>query len=404
MEIKYTKRPINRRVLKQKVIVSIICGAVFGMVAAFLYTVTQPFFNARFTQDPSKQVVIQVGSSGSSSSGRSNGNSNGTTSDIKSLKQIQKDLYETGEKAGRSVVVFNETAGEGYLASSGQSSLKTGIIFAQNEEQLFILATQDAIFGQTTVSVTFYGGEKVEGNVVGIESGSRLGVVSVPLDSISHNTAIKISVAQVGNSRYVEEGDYVVAIGNPEGDVRKCVVGQITCYTNMVSYMDRQYYLLNTNILEKSNTDGFLIDENGMLIGILTHDLDSAGQVSNIVAIGVSDISQMITRMCNNEKLPFMGIHAANISKATAQTYNLKEGVYVQSVETNSPAVEAGLQPGDVIVEVAGQAVKNGRQLYNVLLDIDLNRLDKRNINVKALRFNNADYKELNIEMIIEAI
>lgn len=83
--------------------------------------------------------------------------------------------------------------------------------------------------------------------------------------------------------------------------------------------------------------------------------------------MSVSELKQVIEDLSNNKDIPYLGLRISTVTEEISGEYSIPKGVYVKGVEMESPAMTAGIQEADVIVEVNGQEIMTVEQ-YNQLL------------------------------------
>jgi serine protease DegQ len=176
-------------------------------------------------------------------------------------------------------------------------------------------------------------------------------------------------VITLGNSDALQVGDQVLAIGNPFG------VGQ-TVTSGIVSALGRNQLGINTfeNFIQTDaainpgNSGGALVDVNGQLMGINTAIYSRSGGSMGIgFAIPVSTAKQVLEGIVKEGvvRRGWIGVEPADLSPDLMETFGVKarNGVLITGVLQNGPAAQAGLRPGDVIVEVAGKNIGNVSEL-----------------------------------------
>jgi S1-C subfamily serine protease len=174
-----------------------------------------------------------------------------------------------------------------------------------------------------------------------------------------------LPVMTLGDSSRLQVGDRVLAIGNPFG------VGQ-TVTSGIVSALGRNQLGLNTfeNFIQTDaainpgNSGGALIDTDGNLMGINTAIYSRSGGSMGIgFAIPVSTARQVMDSIIAQGRVVrgWIGVESAELTPELAQTFGLpkgaNQGVIVTGVLRQAPAAQAGIQPGDVIMQIAGQGV-----------------------------------------------
>jgi S1-C subfamily serine protease len=197
--------------------------------------------------------------------------------------------------------------------------------------------------------------------VIGADPDTDLAILRINLD--------RLPVITLGNSDTAQVGDRVLAIGNPFG------VGQ-TVTSGIVSALGRNQLGINTfeNFIQTDaainpgNSGGALVDVNGNLIGINTAIYSRSGGNMGIgFAIPVSTARQVLEGIVRDGQVVrgWVGIEPMELTPELAETFGLKqtEGVIITGVLQNGPAANAGLRPGDMLLKVGGQPVKNVGEL-----------------------------------------
>jgi len=169
--------------------------------------------------------------------------------------------------------------------------------------------------------------------------------------AISVNIRDSLKVATLGNSYVLDQGDMLIFVGKLHSSVDTINYCTITSLSTKIA-IDHNFEILETNVAKTSGDYGFLYNSSGALVGI-TYESEDA----TVKALGLSDLKWIIEEMINNQGVMYCGIEGQNITDELAEKYSLPTGVYISSVEINSPAYLAGLQAGDVIVEVDGKSL-----------------------------------------------
>jgi S1-C subfamily serine protease len=175
----------------------------------------------------------------------------------------------------------------------------------------------------------------------------------------------------LGNSDALQVGDQVLAIGNPFG------VGQ-TVTGGIVSALGRNQLGINTfeNFIQTDaainpgNSGGALVDVNGHLMGINTAIYSRSGGNMGIgFAIPVSTARLVLEGIVKEGvvRRGWIGVEPADLSPELMETFGVraKRGVLITGVLQNGPAAQAGIRPGDVIVEAAGKQIGNVSELLS---------------------------------------
>jgi Do/DeqQ family serine protease len=247
-----------------------------------------------------------------------------------------------------------------------QQGLGSGVIVSPEG---YILTNNHVIEGAAEIQITLSDSRRAIAQVIGTDPETDLAILRIDLE--------RLPVITLGNSDTAQVGDRVLAIGNPFG------VGQ-TVTSGIVSALGRNQLGINTfeNFIQTDaainpgNSGGALVDVNGNLIGINTAIFSRSGGSMGIgFAIPVSTARQVLEGIVRDGQVVrgWVGIEPMELTAELAETFGLpkqSEGVIVTGVLQNGPAANAGLRPGDLLLKVAGQPVKNVGELLTQIASL----------------------------------
>lgn len=366
-KVKKPKKPASKGFVAAMLIVSILCSAALGFGGGYLAN------NMNKTSSGSININ-KVEASNTSSSGKSTAN---TTSDIvkktaDSVVEIATEGVKTGSFAQQYVV---KGAGSGVIIS----------------EDGYIITNHHVIEGANSVTVTLRDGNtSYTAAVIGSDSDNDIALLKVD--------ATGLTPATFGDSSKLAVGDYVVAIGNPLGELGGTVTdGIISALARDVTIEDQNMTLLQTNAqISPGNSGGGLFNANGELIGIVNAK-DSATEVEGIAfAIPINNVLDIIDDLKSygyvTGKID-LGMQLTDItSKDTAFYYGVNQtGCYVLSVTRGSNAETAGFTTGDLITKVNGTSVSTSADVEKALEN------SKVGDNVKFTVYRNGITKDLSL-------
>ena len=226
----------------------------------------------------------------------------------------------------------------------------------------YILTNHHVIEGAEAIEVNLHDGRSTLAKVIGTDPDTDLALLKIDLP--------KLPVIVLGQMETLQVGDAVLAIGNPFG------VGQ-TVTSGIVSALGRKQLGINTfeNFIQTDaainpgNSGGALVDANGFLMGINTAIYSRSGGNMGIgFAVPVSTANQIMAALIKDGKVTrgWIGVEPRPLNAELAESFGipkdkstgaLPKGVLIHGVLQNSPAAKAGIQPGDLIMQVAGQGV-----------------------------------------------
>jgi serine protease DegQ len=241
-----------------------------------------------------------------------------------------------------------------------QAGLGSGVIISADG---YILTNNHVVEGADEIEVLLNDSRSSRAKVIGTDPDTDLAILKVSLD--------RLPVITLGNSDALQVGDQVLAIGNPFG------VGQ-TVTSGIVSALGRNQLGINTfeNFIQTDaainpgNSGGALVDVSGSLMGINTAIYSRSGGNMGIgFAIPVSTAKLVLEGIVKEGvvRRGWIGVEPADLSPELMVTFGVKarRGVLITGVLQNGPAAQAGIRPGDVIVEVAGKQIANVSELLS---------------------------------------
>ncbi len=256
---------------------------------------------------------------------------------------------------------FGEDFGPSQPRERKAQSLGSGVIVSPDG---YILTANHVVEGADVVKVALAEGEKeYDAKVIGTDPPTDVAVIKIearkPLPAMA-----------IADSDKMEVGDMVLAIGNPFG------VGQ-TVTMGIVSGLGRggfgitgyENFIQTDAAINPGNSGGALIDVEGRLVGINTAILSrSGGNMGVGFAVPVNMARFVMDRLITTGKVTrgFLGINIQPLTPDLAKQFNLPDessGVLVGGVTPNSSAAKAGLEDGDVILDVNGKKVTDPRTL-----------------------------------------
>ena len=415
---KIKEKPINKRRLLKKIVWVVFCGILFGLISCLTFVVAKPKFEKLIEPQPDTTVNFPEDEAGEDN-GQEPEDSHDTDADppesqeppeqvvvekdleVADFQLLQNKLYAIGKKANRSVVtVTGVTSNTDWFDSAYESeNLASGIIIADNGQELLILTDKKVITDAERINVTFINDAVVPATLKKYDANTGIAVLSVALEEISEETMDKIEIVALGNSLTVNQGTVVIAIGSPFGTNYEIHVGTITSSDNTVSTWDSNYTVFTTDIGGSARGSGVLLNLEGEVVGVINQDYGNAGGQNTITAFSISELKEIIEDLSNGRAIPYLGLKVSTVTDEISVEYGLPNGVYIKGVETNllSPAMAAGLQEGDVIVSMNGEEILTVDAYTQMLLELQ----PEQTVAIKILRQNGQDYVEWECSAVV---
>ena len=292
-------------------------------------------------------------------------------------KASAKPKTRKGGSANSADPLFKFFFGDQPPEEEPSSSLGSGVLVSPEG---YILTNHHVISDADDIDVALSDGRKVKAQVIGSDPETDIAVLKIEAKKLP--TPITL-----GKVESVHVGDVVLAIGNPFG------VGQ-TVTSGIVSALGRDHVGINTfeNFIQTDaainpgNSGGALIDTRGNLIGINTAIYSNNGGSMGIgFAIPVNLAKQVMESILAKGSVTrgWIGVEPQNLSKELSESLGLPantEGVLISGVLENGPAVRGGIKPGDVLIAVNGNPIKDVRSLLNQIAQISPGNVAKLTI------------------------
>jgi putative serine protease PepD len=268
------------------------------------------------------------------------------------------DAANVADRALPSVVTVRAGSGQGAGSGSGVVIRSGGYVLTNNH----VIAVGA---GNGTVSILRGDGENVDATIVGRDPLTDLAVIKA-------KDASGLSPITVGESSSVQVGQPVVAIGSPLGlasTVTTGIVSALDRYVRVPAENGGTAHLVGAIQTDASinpgNSGGALVDCAGRLVGINTAGAavpnSPGGSIGLGFAIPVDFAKRIADELVAEGKVtrPNLGLQVQAIPEELARRTGGSAGLFVQSVTSGGAAANAGLRPGDVVVEVDGEPARD---------------------------------------------
>lgn len=421
----------NQNSFQKKAGTTIALAVIFGLVAAVVFQAAN-FAADRFLNTGKSSVQIKTTDSVDLQE---------TASDDSTADKVLSDsengtVAAVAQASMPSVVAITTVSVQEIPSFFGYSSRQyksastgSGIIVGDNDDELLIATNNHVVDGATTLSVCFIGDDvanaetetvnagdngdlnvedAVSAKIKGTDADNDLAVVAVKKSDIPEDTLNQIKIAQIGSSDDLAVGQQVVAIGNALGYGQSVTSGWISALNRTISTDDgtNSTGLIQTDAaINPGNSGGSLLNMKGELIGINSAKYADSAVEGMGYAIPISKAKPILEELMNREtrekvdssKKGYLGVSLASLTTEAIEMYNMPTGAFVRNVENDSPAQEAGICKGDIIVKFDGQKVSDGDDLLDKL------QYYKSGEKIEAViaRATNGEYEENTIELTL---
>jgi serine protease Do len=250
-------------------------------------------------------------------------------------------LQEFFEIPNRRLKRETTSAGSGVIVDAGRG---------------FILTNEHVVRGASVIEVTTKDERRFRAELIGRDKATDVAVLKIKADNLA--------AVPMGDSRALEVGDFVLAVGNPFG------LGQ-TVTSGIVSAMGRaglgiegyEDFIQTDASINPGNSGGALVTLDGRLVGLNTAILSKSGASHGIgFAIPIDMARSVMTQLVENGE-----VRRGHIGVSVRSPVASRAGAEIAAIEPASPAGLAGLRKGDVIDAVDGRAISGPAQLRALL-------------------------------------
>jgi serine protease Do len=224
----------------------------------------------------------------------------------------------------------------------------------------YILTNYHVVGHADKIRVTLMDKREFAAKVVGTDQKTDLALIKI-------NAGEPLPYASLGDSKKVEVGDWVIAIGNPFGFNLTVTAGIISA-TGRALGGNYDNFIQTDASINPGNSGGPLFNTAGQVIGINSAIYSSTGSNAGIGFAIPIDLAQWVMKQLKEHGRVirgWLGVEVQTMTPELAKSFGLSQptGALVADVEKSSPAEKAGVERGDVIVKFNGDVVQDERQL-----------------------------------------
>lgn len=429
---KIKERPINRKKLIRRTLITAGMAVIFGLIACFTFLILEPVINNWLYPEEEPQIVVfpedqeemspeemlsdnmqmenQNQSAGQGMENQENMTLvdeqiqeilSGVILDKDDFKQIYTSMSEYAESLSRYMVtITGVTSNIDWFNNVQESRNQTsGVIIANNTRELLILADYAPLRQAESLSVTFYNSIQASAQVKERDGVTGLCVLSVNLSELPQEMVTEeIQIAALGSSTIRNiVGTPIIALGSPMGVSGSQGYGMITAVISQLEVADTNYKLLQTDIVGSENAGGVLFNLQGQVIGIITNNDSGSDMKAMITAYGISELKKRVELMSNGNKAPYLGIIGIDVTREAHEEIGVPYGAYIKEVEMDSPSMLAGIQQGDILTSINNRTITNYNDYATILMQLETGDTAELTIMRQAQN----EYREMKFSIVL---
>lgn len=401
---KIKDKPKNYKRIWIKFLTAAGCGIVFALTAVLVMLLMLPVLrdkmqeNGPVTQMPGSQMQESEDTQEPAQTPEETQQEEAEVKEftIQDYQKIQTQLYSIGNAANKSIVTITSVVSDTdwFNNSYEREGQGSGTIVGDAGSKLLILTERKIIKDAAKISVTFIDDTVAPAQLMKYDANTGLAVLSVAKDKMESTTLASVSVMKIGKSNLVHKGSIVIALGSPLGTNYSILAGSITSTSNEISTQDCNYSVYTTDIVASKDGSGILINTDGEMVGVVMQNY-SAGSTGALTAVDAEELDDIIKLLFSSKDIPYLGAHISTVTEKIANTYGIPKGVYIKEVAMDSPAMNAGWQSGDVIVQIDDQKITTADSYTQAVCGLT----PGETYSVVFMREGSNGYKELTCEI-----
>lgn len=412
------QRPINRRKLLRRTILTAAMAVIFGMIACITFLVLEPVISnwlhpeegpnvVSFPEDQEEMSPEDMLAENPGSDIHSEPLDDQEIEKILSRIVLDKGNYKelytalsayAAELNRYTVTVTAVTSNVDWFSNEQESRYQSsGFILTDNGKELLILAYASPLRSAKSLTLTFYNNVQAAAEIKQMDSYTNLAVLAVDFedlpDELQKENMVYPSLSSLGSRDIV--GTPVIAVGSPMGTRGSVGYGMITSPGAQYSVPDRNYRIIQTDIIGSKNAGGVLFNLEGQVVGIITGNKAGMDVDNVIYAYGISEMRRTLEKLSNGNPIAYLGISGLNVTTEANTGLGVPMGGFVTKVNMDSPAMRAGIQQGDVITGINERDISTFSEYTNILMQMQ----PGETVTVKVKRQSQDGYKEMNFKM-----
>ncbi len=388
------QRPLNRRKLVRRTLLTAAMAVIFGMVACFTFLLLEPVISNKLYPEEEPEIIEFVEESREDEilpedmivddSQMQPEPTQPPALEDEQIAQVLSEMKlgvedylslfagirEVAREVRKSIVtVVGVTPDVGWLDNEYENEgAVSGIVVADNGIELLILADVSSIEDAQSLEVAFQDGEVYQATLMKKDNNTGLAVISIAKTKIKSTTLEMAVAANLGTSGSSLVGVPVIALGRPMGTEGSLCYGNITSAGNVIRLPDSNYKLMTTDIYGSSSASGVLINLRGQVVGIIDMSKNSPDLSNLISAVGISDLKKLVESLSNDKDIAYFGVYGADVTESANEELGVPLGAYITEIDMDSPAMNAGIQSGDVILKWNDMEIESYQDLVSTLL------------------------------------
>lgn len=425
------QRPLNRRKLVRRTLITAAMAVIFGTIACLTFLLLEPVISNRLYPEEEPQTVVFVEEEedeilpedmivdesqmypeptpipvGDEQIAQQ-------IDEVISEMELQLDaedyvslingVSQVARNVQRSLVnVVGVTSDVDWFNNEYENEgVVSGAVIADNGRELLILANVNAIEDAESLKVAFANSREYQAEIKKMDNNTGLAVLAIDksiIDDATLSMAIPVSLGSSSTSGLT--GSPVIALGRPLGTDGSVCYGNVTSVGGSIQLPDSAYKLVTTDIYGSSSASGILVNLKGQVVGIIDMSYNAEDMRNLVSAMGITELKRVIQRLSNDGDVAYLGVHGGDVTREANEELGVPMGAYIREIDMASPAMDAGIQSGDVIIRVGEDEIGRYQELINILMQRD----PEESLSMELMRQGPEGYTSMEIVVTLGAM
>lgn len=385
------KNKNGKGLMMKTAIVGVVAGLIGGGIS---YAALDQLNNSSMNNNAAQTSISSNSSKVSKTSAKTSGSMTAAYNRVKGAVVSVINLKR--QQSSGSTDFYSIFGGSDSSKSSKSNKLETysegsGVVYMKSNGKGYIVTNNHVVSGSDAVQVMLENGKTVNAKIVGKDSATDLAVLSIDAKYVTQT-------AEFGDSKTLQAGQSIIAVGSPLGSEYASTVTQgiISAPSRTITTSSNQQTVIQTDAaINPGNSGGALVNSAGQVIGINSMKLSQSTDGTSVEGMGFAipsnEVVTIVNELVKKGKItrPQLGVRVIaldGVPEAYRSRMNidskLKNGIYIAQIESGGSAAKAGLRTKDVIVKVDNKPVSDVASLHKILyshkvgdtVDVTVNR------------------------------
>lgn len=404
---KIKKQPFYQNKFLRQACRQLLLAAACGVVACFVFVKLRPFMEKHFGEEQVEEITLPLEEEESEAKEEQEPKDPIVITETQELevadfRKLYVKLKAVADSADQSLVTVTALSSDtDWFNETYESSRKiSGLLVGNNGVEILILTAYSQVEEADSLKAAFVDGTSLDAVLKNYDRTTDLAILSVNLADLPKETLGAIKMADLGSSRGLKAGEPVIAVGSPAGIPASVKYGNLLAPSHKISVLDGEYQILITDMERSEGGSGVLLNLDGQVVGLIEDTYLNSNNEDVLTAYAISDMKDVIEHLMNSQDLVYLGIRGTQVTDEIAEEQGIPAGVYVAGVEPDSPAMNSGLQAGDIITEISGKAITSMAEIQEMLLKYS----KEQAVRVQVMRQGKEGYKEMMYSVTLDVL